>query len=88
MIGGRVISCEIALRWMSSDLTVNIGSGNGLVPPGTKPLPKPLLTEFYVAIQHHKLILKWQGHFCSKMNLYPVCVLIANIHSYNTEWTQ
>ena len=23
---------------------VNIGSGNGLVPPGTKPLPEPMLT--------------------------------------------
>ena len=26
---------------------VNIGSGNGLVPPGNKPLPEPLLTQVY-----------------------------------------
>ena len=39
-------------------LTLNVGSGNALVPPGNKPLPEPLLTKFYVAIQH-KLILKW-----------------------------
>ena len=27
---------------------VNIGSGNGLVPPGNKPLPEPILTQFSV----------------------------------------
>ena len=29
---------------------VNIGSGNGLVPSGNKPLPEPMLTQFSVAI--------------------------------------
>ena len=33
-----------------SDDKVNIGSGNGLVPPGNKPLPEPVLTQIYVAI--------------------------------------
>ena len=28
----------------------NIGSWNGLVPDGTKPLPEPMLTKFYEAI--------------------------------------
>ena len=32
---------------------VNIGSGNGLVPSGNKPLPEPMLTKVYVAIWHH-----------------------------------
>ena len=32
---------------------VNIGSGNDLLPDGTKPLPKPMLTQFYVAIWRH-----------------------------------
>ena len=27
---------------------VNIGSGNGLVPSGNKPLPEPMLTQIYV----------------------------------------
>ena len=31
---------------------VNIGSGNGLMPSGIKPLSKPMLTEIYVAIWH------------------------------------
>ena len=46
-------SCEIVLTWMPQDLTddkVNIGSGNGLVPSGNKPLPEPMLTQIYVAI--------------------------------------
>ena len=34
------------LHWWS----VNIGSGNGLVPSGTKPLAERILTQFYVAI--------------------------------------
>ena len=31
----------------------NIGSGNGLVPDGTKPLPEPVFTQIYVAIWRH-----------------------------------
>ena len=46
VIDGWGISCEIALNvtglyWWS----VNIGSGNGLVPSGNKPLPEPMLTQ-------------------------------------------
>ena len=33
---------------------VNIGSGNGLVLSGTKPLPDPMLTQFYVTIWRHQ----------------------------------
>ena len=32
---------------------VSIGSGNGLVPPGIKPLPESMLTQFYVVIWRH-----------------------------------
>ena len=32
---------------------VNIGSGNGLVPSGNKPLPKPMLTQFIDAYMRH-----------------------------------
>ena len=32
---------------------VNIGSGNGLVPPGNKPLAEPMLTQIYVAKLRH-----------------------------------
>ena len=29
---------------MVTEIWVNIGSGNGLLPDGTKPLPEPMLT--------------------------------------------
>ena len=32
---------------------VNIGSGNGLVPSGKKPLPEPMLTQIDIAIWRH-----------------------------------
>ena len=34
---------HLVLVIMMSEIYVNIGSGNGLVPDGTKPLPEPLL---------------------------------------------
>ena len=57
VIGGWGISCEIncpdmnviGLHWWS----VNIGSGNGLVPSGNKPLPEPMLTQISVDIWCH-----------------------------------
>ena len=30
---------------MAAEIWVNIGSGNGLLPDGTKPLPEPVLTD-------------------------------------------
>ena len=32
---------------------LNIGSGNGLVPSGNKPLPEAMLTQIYVAKWRH-----------------------------------
>ena len=29
---------------MATEIWINIGSGNGLLPDGTKPLPEPMLT--------------------------------------------
>ena len=59
VIAGWGISCEIAIKWMSLDLTnkVNIGSGNGLVPSGNKPLPDPMLIQFHVAKWPHQATL-------------------------------
>ena len=50
------IICEIALKWMlwnTFDDQVNIGSGNGLVPWGTKPLPEPMLTHILITMLPH-----------------------------------
>ena len=53
MNGGWGISYEITVKWMPLDLTDYIGSGNGLVPSGDKPLPEPMLTQIYVAKWRH-----------------------------------
>ena len=54
---------EIVLSWMLqnliSNLEVNIGLGNGLVPSGTKPLPEPMLTQIHVAIWYHLATVSW-----------------------------
>ena len=46
-------SSEYNLR-MNAQVSVNTGSGNGLVPSGNKPLPEPMLTQIYVTIWHHQ----------------------------------
>ena len=57
VIDGWGISCEIALIWMSLDFygwwSVNIDSGNGLVPSGNKPLPEPMLIKISNAKWRH-----------------------------------
>ena len=48
---------------MMITLVVNIGSGNGLVPCGTKPLSEPMLIQIYVSIGNHL------GHLHNELNL-------------------
>ena len=43
---------------MASWIFVNISSGDGLVPPGTKPLPEPMLTQDYVVTWRHYIDYK------------------------------
>ena len=49
---------------MATEIWVNIGSGNGLLPAGTKPLPEPMLTGHqwspmtFILGQFHKRCLK------------------------------
>ena len=38
---------------MTTEIWVNIGSGNGLLPDGTKPLPEPMLTHYQSKVQRH-----------------------------------
>ena len=49
-----ITSFEIVFRSMQKKTPhwwlVNIGSGNDLVPSGTKPIPEPTLLEIYIAI--------------------------------------
>ena len=50
---------EFLAKTLHSTNNINIqtfplnGSGNGLVPSGNKPSPKPMLTKIYKAVWHH-----------------------------------
>ena len=52
---------------MAIEIWVNIGSGNGLLPDGTKPLPEPMLTDHqwspvtFILGQFHKRCLTHQS---------------------------
>ena len=57
---------EIFVAWwhhMATEILVNIGSGNGLLHDGTKPLPEPMLTDHewssvtFILGQFHKRCL-------------------------------
>ena len=43
LMASSVLSVVNSL-WPSDTILVNTGSGNGLLPDGTKPLPEPMLT--------------------------------------------
>ena len=52
---------------LATEIWVNIGSGNGLLPEGTKPLPEPMLTDLqwspvtFILRQFHKRCLNRQS---------------------------
>ena len=54
-------------RHMATEIWVNIGSGNGLLPDGSKPLPEPVLTDHqlspvtFILRQFHKICLNHQS---------------------------
>ena len=54
------ISCTFSVKlqwdwWPYSQ--VNIGSGNGLMPSGNKPLPEPMVTQINVTIWRHLWVM-------------------------------
>ena len=58
--------CVTRPQWvkqMPQDLTnewfIIFHSSNGLVQSGNKPLPKPMLTQFYAAIWHQQATMNW-----------------------------
>ena len=62
---------------------VNIGSGNGLVPSGNKPLPEPMLTQINVAKCSGINVLN--DCFCEFPNYMYVVLYTMNM-LYLTMW--
>ena len=93
---------EVSLvKLLSDGWQVDIGSGNGLVPSGNKPLPEPMLTKIYVPhmvwLGHNGLISSacihnsWcQGtHFCiSKLTHHWFRWLVTRLtpSHYQNQW--
>ena len=58
-----------------SVMLINLGSGNGLLPDGIKPLPQPALP------YHHYE----EQHFVIKFNLFPFwCTQVEGAHQINS----
>ena len=65
--------CELVMPYGNIKLQVNIGSGNGLVPHGTKPLPEPMLINH----QYDPVSFTWkQFHMIPKIFLLNVSLKI------------
>ena len=51
----ELIHCNLEVM----GILVNIGSGNGLVPDGTKPLPEPVLIQYWEGYEKHIPLHLW-----------------------------
>ena len=66
---------------------LNIGSGNGLVPSGNKPLPEPMLIQIYVTIWHHITRAQWVNPCCAEFILGNKDIFPFNIISQHYNHT-
>ena len=64
---------------MATYIWVNFGSGNGLLPDGTKPLPKPTLTIINEVLWHAP-----ERNFTA---IDPADILNSELENYNFEIT-
>ena len=65
---------------MATEIWVNIGSGNGLVPDGTKPLPEPMLTDHQKSTDIHIRVISQK---MSQPSIIKICLKITclKLHS-------
>ena len=60
---------------MATEIWVNIGSGNGLLPDGTKPLPEPMLTDHHLKTSDiHSWAISLE---MSQPSITKICLKIA-----------
>ena len=72
-----LIHCGLRYMWyhMMTKIWVNLGSGNGLMPHGTKPLPEPMLTFIKGVLwrspenSHKKMLMNYIYNLCSEITL-------------------
>ena len=47
LVSINLTHCGLVMVYMATEILINIGLGDGLVPNGTKPLPEPVLTYYW-----------------------------------------
>ena len=70
----RLTHWGLVTSYGERDPWVNIGSGNGLLPDGTKPLPEPLLTNYQSC-----LVTFTPGQFHKKIKI-TIPNMLSNYH--------
>ena len=67
---------------------INVGSGNGLVPLGNKPLPEPMLTQIFVTTSHHlDTVSQWDPLLDMKNRNLPVKPQPTKLHNNEPQYT-
>ena len=61
---------------MATEIWVNIGSGNGLLPNGTKPLPEPMLTDHQLS---PVTLISGQFYEMPQPAITKICLKITNL---------
>ena len=72
---------------MVTEIWVNIGSGNGLLPDGTTPLPEPMLTDHQGWGQIRFIKYKYIFSGVSNTNTNTPAKILSNTNT-NTQWGQ
>ena len=79
---------------MGTEILVNIGSGNGLLPDGTKPLPEPMLTDHqwcpvtFIFGKFHKRCLKHQSlRSVWKLHVWKFHLNFPGVNELTSQWS-
>ena len=80
---------------MASKILVNIGSGNGLVPDGTKPLPEPMLTYHHASgiypsgpLVHHKSYVYLNTQDMKPQIVFAIYKFKSQLHLPGDKWVK
>ena len=68
------------IMWLYTIVFVNIGSGNGLLPDGTKPLPTPMLTYHWWGTCICRILFKTQSFLFNYIHLNMSCVKLRSFY--------
>ena len=62
---------------MAIEIWVNIGSANGLLPDGTKPLPEPMLTDDWSSVRSSDIHTRAISEEVTQPSITKICLKIG-----------